>query len=294
MTMVTFAASSGIASRESIHLFQQKIGSALFDAVTTRLDIAFTLSKLLQFLTNPSAQHHEAATRLLEYLFATKEYAIQYEEGDMEVRAFLCYSDASFADNKDRKSSQGWIMTLFGGPIAWKASKQATVTTSSTEAELLALSETTKEAMYLRRLFEAIGLRLDEDLAIDCDNTQTINLVTKDDMKLNTRLRHVDIHNHWLRQEYREGRVNIRWLKTDQMPADGLTKALPRQKHEAFIKLVGMMDISSRLDNERKLKELRKRVAKDKPGTASTYFATTGVHVRSELINSIFLDWLPD
>ncbi|KOS36072.1 hypothetical protein ACN38_g13245 [Penicillium nordicum] len=53
-------------------------------------------------------------------------------------------SDALFGDNKDRKSSEGYICKLYGGPIDWKASKQKTVTTSTTEAELLALVEAGK------------------------------------------------------------------------------------------------------------------------------------------------------
>ena len=66
------------------------------------------------------------------------------------TQAFICTSDASFADNSiDRKSSQGYIMMLFNGAISWRANKQDTVTTSSTEAELLALSQTAKEGIFL-------------------------------------------------------------------------------------------------------------------------------------------------
>jgi hypothetical protein len=61
-------------------------------------------------------------------------------------------------------------MTLFGGPTAWRANKQDTVTTSSTEAELLALSQTAKEAIFLGRLFTLIKLELDKPLVIQCDN----------------------------------------------------------------------------------------------------------------------------
>ena len=62
-------------------------------------------------------------------------------------------------------------MKLFGGLIAWRANKQDTVTTSSTEAELLALSQTVKEAIFISRLLKAMTLRLNEPLIIDCDNT---------------------------------------------------------------------------------------------------------------------------
>jgi hypothetical protein len=45
-------------------------------------------------------------------------------DGRSEAQSFICASDASFADNSvDRKSSQGYIMKLFGGTIAWRANK---------------------------------------------------------------------------------------------------------------------------------------------------------------------------
>jgi hypothetical protein len=62
-------------------------------------------------------------------------------------------------------------MKLFGGPIAWRANKQDTVTTSSTKAESLALSQTAKEAIFISRLFKAMTLRLNKPLIIKCDNT---------------------------------------------------------------------------------------------------------------------------
>lgn len=65
-------------------------------------------------------------------------------------------------------------MKLYEGLIAWKTSKQAIVTTSSTEA---ALSETTKKAMFLRRPFDAIELQLFELLTVHCDNIQTLDLM---------------------------------------------------------------------------------------------------------------------
>ena len=68
--------------------------------------------------------------------------------------SWICASDASFADNSlDTKSSQGYFMMLFGGPIACRADKQDTVTTLSTEAELLALSQT-QSCSHLCRMLQ--------------------------------------------------------------------------------------------------------------------------------------------
>jgi len=85
---------------------------------------------------------------------------------------------------------------LFGGPIAWKANKQDTITTLSTEAKLLALSQTAKEAIFVSRLLKAIMLRLDKPLVVECDNLITLRLVTEESLKLVTKLRHIDIYSH--------------------------------------------------------------------------------------------------
>jgi hypothetical protein len=87
--------------------------------------------------------------------------------------------------------------------------KQDTVTTSSTEAELLALSQTAKEAIFLSRLLQALIVQLNEPLTILCDNQQTLRLLNEESAKLTTKLRHVDIQNHWLRQEVKEKRVTL-------------------------------------------------------------------------------------
>src|SRR5580692_4232938 len=137
-----------------------------------------------------------------------KHMAIYYgrDFGNTGAQAFICASDASFVDNtEDRKSSQGYIMMLFNGPILWRANKQDTVTTSSTEAELLALSQTAKEAIFLSQLFKALSLNLHKPLTIDCNNTQTLHLVKEETAKLVMKLRHVDIHSYWLWQEYSWG-----------------------------------------------------------------------------------------
>jgi hypothetical protein len=57
----------------------------------------------------------------------------------------------------------------------------------------------------------------------------------------------VDIHQLWLRQEIQAGRLNVDWKPTAYMPADRLTKVVPRQKHAQFIKQLGLEDVSDRL-----------------------------------------------
>lgn len=227
------------ATSGQIHAYQQKIGSINFAAVITRPDVALAASKLSEFLTNPSTYHMDCADHVLKYLGSTKALAISYRGDHTDPEIFLASSDASFADNPlTRRSSQGYAFKLFSGMIDWKASKQKTVTTSSTEAELLAISEAGKELIWWMRLFQSINFTFVGTPQIQCDNQQTIRALTASNFS--TKLRHVDIHRHWLRQETFSGRINIEWVPTARMLADGLTKPLPGQRHAAFVEMLGM------------------------------------------------------
>lgn len=105
-------------------LYQRKVGSLLFAAIATRPDIVFAVSRLSRFNQRPGKQHHEAADRVFRYLFQTQDFCICYGGDERDFSSFVCASDASFADNSlDRKSSQGYIMKLFGGAVAWRANK---------------------------------------------------------------------------------------------------------------------------------------------------------------------------
>jgi len=94
----------------------------------------------------------------VEYLYAIKDQSLYYnalileeviyivEEHENNRPPFYTASNASFADDKTtRKSSQGYIFYLFGGPIDWKATLQRCVTKSTTKAELVAASSASTE-----------------------------------------------------------------------------------------------------------------------------------------------------
>lgn len=141
-------------------------------------------------------------------------------------------------------------MKLFKGPIMWQSSKQKTVTTSTTEAELLSLSQTAKETIGLYRLFKQIQFDPEHKPRILCDNQQTAGLIQKDRPQKSSKLKHVDIQNLWLRQAHRDGTVLVQWVPTNEMPADGFTKPLSAEKHSQFIKHLGLVDISHMIDPE--------------------------------------------
>lgn len=221
--------------------------------MNTRPDISFAVSRLARFNLNPSEAHHKAANRVIHYLLGTITHSLTLGVGN----TLEACSDASFADNSlDRKSSQAYIPKLFGGVIGWRASKQDTVTTSTTEAELLSLAQAAKEALFVSRLVKELGVELDEDyIQVWCDNQQTIRLVNADIAVLQIKLRHVDKHNHWLRQCASRKQIKVDYKPTRSMLADGLTKALPQASFERFRAELGLEHLGTLL-KERKHGEI--------------------------------------
>jgi len=86
-------------------------------------------------------------------------------------------------------------------------------------------------------------INLSTEIKLLCDNSQTIRLLTKPTAELVTKLRHVDVHNHWLREKVQDDYIKVDWVKTNNMRADGLTKALSADKHTDFMKAVGLQCI---------------------------------------------------
>ena len=186
-------------------------------------------------MQNPSQAHLAEVHRVIAYLNATRYLAIEYsninpyETDQNQTQVLNIAADASFADDMStRQSSQGYLIKLFNGPIMWQSSKQKTVSTSTTEAELLSLSHVGKEVQHMARIFKAIRFDPEQELQIECDNQQTVQIVSNQLPTISTKLRHVDIHQFWLRQEVQDGKFVVQWVPLSEMPADELTKPLTK------------------------------------------------------------------
>jgi hypothetical protein len=87
-------------------------------------DIAFAVSRLSLFFTNPGLVYFTVALRILKYIWFQQFLSIQYGLNEHGSKGIMIASDAFFADNeKTRKFSKRYIIFLFGGPVVWKALK---------------------------------------------------------------------------------------------------------------------------------------------------------------------------
>jgi hypothetical protein len=252
----------GISELSNIKTYQRLVGSLAYIEVMTRPDIAHTHSVLARFITNPGPIHLSEVKHVWQSLYGTMYLAISARGGEptqtyatkvnstTPLPTFFGAADASFGDDVEtRRSSAGFVFMLYSMPIDWKATVLRSVTRSTTDAELYTLSAAGVKSQYWDRFCHNIGFTLHTKKALWCDNAQTVRLTQGDVDRIQTKLRHVDIHQMWLRQEVDAGRITVEWKPTAEMPADGFTKLLPRQKHDNFIKQLGMKDIRHLVKN---------------------------------------------
>jgi hypothetical protein len=238
------------SNSQRVYVFQQRMRSLNFAAVIFRSDIVFATAKLAQFLKNSNSNHLAIANRMIVYLNDIKNLIIEFSENFSEI--FLCASDVAFADDElIRKSSDDYLFKLYDNSIDWRAVKQATMTTFSIETKLLILSRIAKKTIWWRRFFEFIEYDSMKKLHIRCDNRQILRVLKKEMLKLDTKLKHVDIHKHWLKQEIQTNRISVNWCSTAEMSADDFIKVLSRQKHEEFLRQLHLIDITHLINQKR-------------------------------------------
>jgi hypothetical protein len=236
------------ASRQLRHRYQELVGSMMWPATITRGDIAYTVSKLAMYLTNPTQDHMDAAIWCAEYLLHSKAdgICIGGEQSSLQLEGFV---DASWADNTDdRRSTCGLVFTFGGGPIFWKSGRQSLIAHSTTESEYIALSVAAREAATLRRLISEVLQKQHGTVTLHEDNQPAIDLLRKPP-GADSRTKHMDVRFHYIRQEVNRGAVTVVKIPTEHQAADGLTKPLDRLKHATFKQLFGIIDCSSITDD---------------------------------------------
>jgi hypothetical protein len=217
-------------------LYQSIVGSLMYAMVSTRPDIAFAVQQLSQFCNKPTATHYQEAKRCLRYLKGTLTAGLTYYGDDSEYAIGFC--DADHGAGEDRKSIMGYLFLMKGGAISWQAKKQSTVAISSTEAEYGALTQASKEFLWFTKLFTELKRPDYGPTILYSDNQGAIALAHNP--LYHARTKHIDIQVHFIRECVSNDQIELQYCPTDDMVADVLTKALGREKHWRFMRMIGM------------------------------------------------------
>ena len=139
-----------------------------------------------------------------------------------------CYSDADFGGcTKTERSTSGIVIKFASGIISWQSQRQAMVTTSTTEAEIVAVNEAAKEIMWLKSLFQEIS-RLESIPILQVDNTVTVRLAQNPEFNLRTK--HIANKHFFIREKVSEAELKIQQIPSEEQLADLMAKPLPNTR----------------------------------------------------------------
>jgi hypothetical protein len=222
--------------------FRRLIGKLNFLADSTRGDIAYPTHHLARFVTNPKKEHGDAIKWLGRYLAGTKDKGLILEPD--ATKGVEIYVDSSFCQDWDpelagqdidtARSRYGFIITYAGVPLIWKSSLPTEICLSTTEAELVGLSQSLRVAIPIINIinemkeqgFEILPKEPVVHSKLFEDNSGTLAICKFP--KMRPRTKHINVKFfHFVEFTSREDNP-FEFIKigTDDQPADMLTKAL--------------------------------------------------------------------
>ncbi len=175
--------------------------------------------------------HFKAAQHILQYLHRTIKQTIHYNQNNNTNIPIIHCNTSYSTDLLTMKSYSSNIAMWAGGPITWWAQLQKTVALSTAKAELMAMTNTTQQALYLRQLLPTLGLSLNQPVQIFNNNQSTITVIHKPVFAWPKRLKHVVIKHMFMYDHIQWRDISVNYILTNDNIADFL------MKHIAGLKL---------------------------------------------------------
>ena len=168
----------------------------------------------------PTPALHRHAERVLCYLLATRHLGLRYTADQEDVHGF------TDSDWGVERSTSGQVFQYCQAAISWGSKRQTSVALSSCEAEIVAASEASKEAVYLATFLEdKLGVRpRDEPVTLDCDNQGAIDVAYNPEHF--NRMKHVQRRHFFVRELVEENRITVPYVRSAENIADLFTKPL--------------------------------------------------------------------
>ncbi len=268
-------------NQEKIHVYRQKMKLICYFVIITRSNIIKIAFELTRHFINFDSKHLKAADHCIKYLHVIKFLIIRYSNSEDEKRnnqisssnkeksnkemsstsnsklnkktssikenndkqIFENTADAFFANDLDRRSAEEYIFKLFDDMIDWVVKKQFIVSTFIIEAKLLSMLHADKKLIWWIHFFQKLKFDSNQKIMIYNDNLQIIRLFISKIFKTETKLRHVDIAQCWLKQSIQSDYFSVNYLSIAKMITNELTKILSSQKHREFINQLRLVDV---------------------------------------------------
>jgi hypothetical protein len=128
--------------------YQRLVGSLNYLA-HTRPDLAFSIGYVSRFMQRPAMEHQQTVKRIIPYVVGTLDHGLYYPKCPGEAH-LIGYCDSDHVGDIDTSKSISGILFFFGKClVSWQSVKQQVVALSSCEAEYIAASTASTQALWL-------------------------------------------------------------------------------------------------------------------------------------------------
>jgi hypothetical protein len=226
---------------------QRLIGSLKFvERLHPRLSLI--LHRLSCVMSAPPPEAYDVALAALAAAYDERHIGITYGGGSLVASTSLggnltaavdlerpapsaleAHADATWGD----RNVYGLILTFAGAAVLHQTKKIALIVDSSMESEAVGSGKAGEAVSYAREILRALGVMPSGPTLISTDNLA--NQKVGSGVGCPTRSRHF-LRRYWaLKQRIRSGEVQLRHVPDASMPADFLTKWIPKPKLESSI-----------------------------------------------------------
>jgi hypothetical protein len=117
----------------------------MYAMIRTRPDLAHVVSVVSKFMHNPGKEHWNAVKWILRYLKGTSHFGLLFDKNLVKEIGVMGFVDSDFVgDLNMRRSISGYVFSLCGSAVSWRASLQFVTALSTTEAEYVSATEGVK------------------------------------------------------------------------------------------------------------------------------------------------------
>jgi hypothetical protein len=197
--------------------------SLMYLARLTRPDVLLPTTYLATRSHCCTTADMREARKVCRYLAGTRDKGIEINCTSLQLH---CVCDASYNVHADGKSHTGFILAL-GRNLSYlhsRSAKQKLTALSSTDAEVIAMAECLKQAVWMRNLLRELHITPLRSIVLYQDNKSDIIMVETDSKNKNSK--HILSKVTYAKDLHRAGILDIEYLNTKDMPADMLTKPL--------------------------------------------------------------------
>ena len=205
--------------------------------VPDRPDLFYAVKELARHVCDPSETDWLALKRVLRYLKGALSRCLRLGFSDEKCdEGILVVVDANWASGRSYRSTSGGAVFWDGFLIQHWARTQGSVSQSSCESEMIALSVGASEGKFVQSMLAELGKEVNP-ICLYSDSSSAVALTFRRGMG---RLRHLAIKQLWLQEETKAGRVSIFRVTSEDNVADVFTKPLLRPRFLKLCDRIGM------------------------------------------------------